>query len=161
MLRARRTRGSGGTGRRARLRGVWFTPYGFKSRFPHQKKQVGISLPAFFASRNGQCKPVSALAVWVRLRSKGTIEQSEICSTVPFPNIRVGKSLPAFFASRNGQCKPVSALAVRVRLRSKGTIEQSEICSTVPFLFCRAKTSLSSFFTFLLTNAYIHIIMLA
>ena len=36
MLRARRTRGSGGTGRRARLRGVWFTPYGFKSRFPHQ-----------------------------------------------------------------------------------------------------------------------------
>ena len=27
---------SGGTGRRARLRGVWFTPYGFKSRFPHQ-----------------------------------------------------------------------------------------------------------------------------
>ena len=32
------TRGSGGTGRRARLRGVWFTPYGFKSRFPHQQK---------------------------------------------------------------------------------------------------------------------------
>ena len=32
----RRLRGSGGTGRRARLRGVWFTPYGFKSRFPHQ-----------------------------------------------------------------------------------------------------------------------------
>ena len=29
-------RGSGGTGRRARLRGVWFTPYGIKSRFPHQ-----------------------------------------------------------------------------------------------------------------------------
>ena len=27
---------SGGTGRRARLRGVWFTPYGFKSRFSHQ-----------------------------------------------------------------------------------------------------------------------------
>ena len=26
---------SGGTGRRARLRGVWFTPYGFKSRFSH------------------------------------------------------------------------------------------------------------------------------
>ena len=30
---------SGGTGRRARLRGVWFTPYGFKSRFPHQKRK--------------------------------------------------------------------------------------------------------------------------
>ena len=30
------TCGSGGTGRRARLRGVWFTPYGFKSRFPHK-----------------------------------------------------------------------------------------------------------------------------
>ena len=28
--------GSGGTGRRARLRGVWFTLYGFKSRLPHQ-----------------------------------------------------------------------------------------------------------------------------
>ena len=28
--------GSGGTGRRARLRGVWISPYGFKSRFPHQ-----------------------------------------------------------------------------------------------------------------------------
>ena len=26
---------SGGTGRRARLRGVWFTPYGFKSRLSH------------------------------------------------------------------------------------------------------------------------------
>ena len=35
MLRTKRDRGSGGTGRRARLRGVWFTPYGFKSRFPH------------------------------------------------------------------------------------------------------------------------------
>ena len=32
-------RGSGGTGRRARLRGVWFTPYGFKSRLPHQRKK--------------------------------------------------------------------------------------------------------------------------
>ena len=29
---------SGGTGRRARLRGVWFTPYGFKSRFSHHKE---------------------------------------------------------------------------------------------------------------------------
>ena len=27
--------GSGGTGRRARLRGVWSIPYGFKSRLPH------------------------------------------------------------------------------------------------------------------------------
>ena len=33
------TRESGGTGRRARLRGVWITPYGFKSRFSHQVKQ--------------------------------------------------------------------------------------------------------------------------
>ena len=31
-------RGSGGTGRRARLRGVWLTPYGFKSRFPHHQQ---------------------------------------------------------------------------------------------------------------------------
>ena len=30
---------SGGTGRRARLRGVWFTPYGFKSRFSHQTQR--------------------------------------------------------------------------------------------------------------------------
>ncbi len=34
--------GSGGTGRRARLRGVWITPYGFKSRFPHQKKDTKL-----------------------------------------------------------------------------------------------------------------------
>ena len=31
---------SGGTGRRARLRGVWFTPYGFKSRFSHQTVEI-------------------------------------------------------------------------------------------------------------------------
>ena len=41
------TCGSGGTGRRARLRGVWFTPYGFKSRFSHQQKEVGNRLPLF------------------------------------------------------------------------------------------------------------------
>ena len=35
---------SGGTGRRARLRGVWISPYGFKSRFSHQQKQ-NICLP--------------------------------------------------------------------------------------------------------------------
>ena len=29
---------SGGTGRRARLRGVWISPYGFKSRFSHQQR---------------------------------------------------------------------------------------------------------------------------
>ena len=34
-------RESGGTGRRARLRGVWIFPYGFKSRFSHQQ-QKGI-----------------------------------------------------------------------------------------------------------------------
>ena len=34
------TCGSGGTGRRARLRGVWFTPYGFKSRFPHKQTEL-------------------------------------------------------------------------------------------------------------------------
>ncbi len=45
--------GSGGTGRRARLRGVWFTPYGFKSRFPHQKEQVGNRLPALFLREAG------------------------------------------------------------------------------------------------------------
>ena len=31
-------RESGGTGRRARLRGVWFLPYGFKSRFSHHAR---------------------------------------------------------------------------------------------------------------------------
>ena len=37
-------RESGGTGRRARLRGVWFTPYGFKSRLSHQNwKNPGMS----------------------------------------------------------------------------------------------------------------------
>lgn len=30
--------GYGGIGRRVRLRGVWITPCGFKSRWPHQKK---------------------------------------------------------------------------------------------------------------------------
>ena len=34
------TRESGGIGRRARLRGVWLTPYGFKSRFSHQSKST-------------------------------------------------------------------------------------------------------------------------
>ena len=34
---------SGGTGRRARLRGVWITPYGFKSRFSHQKSEFSNS----------------------------------------------------------------------------------------------------------------------
>ena len=32
--------GSGEIGRRARLRGVWVTPYGFKSRLPHQLKLI-------------------------------------------------------------------------------------------------------------------------
>ncbi len=36
---------SGGTGRRARLRGVWFTPYGFKSRFSHQQAGMCGSIP--------------------------------------------------------------------------------------------------------------------
>ena len=43
---------SGGTGRRARLRGVWFTPYGFKSRFSHQKNPIGFSLSGFSVVRN-------------------------------------------------------------------------------------------------------------
>ena len=68
MLRARRTRGSGGTGRRARLRGVWFTPYGFKSRFPHQKKGNHFCDCLFSRLENGQAEPVTALAVRVRLR---------------------------------------------------------------------------------------------
>ena len=33
--------GHGGTGRRVRLRGVWFTPSEFKSRWPHQKRTPG------------------------------------------------------------------------------------------------------------------------
>ena len=41
-------RGSGGTGRRARLRGVWFTPYGFKSRFPHQNTSRFFNRLVFF-----------------------------------------------------------------------------------------------------------------
>ena len=32
--------GSGVIGRRARLRGVWVTPCGFKSHLPHQLKQI-------------------------------------------------------------------------------------------------------------------------
>ena len=41
------SRGSGGTGRRARLRGVWITPYGFKSRLPHQTKAPSIRIVLF------------------------------------------------------------------------------------------------------------------
>ena len=68
MLRARRTRGSGGTGRRARLRGVWFTPYGFKSRFPHQTKKQMDEIHLLFVFRGtGKAEPVTALAVRVRL----------------------------------------------------------------------------------------------
>ena len=37
-------RESGGTGRRARLRGVWFTPYGFKSRFSHHSHSIKMQL---------------------------------------------------------------------------------------------------------------------
>ncbi len=33
-------RESGGTGRRARLRGVWISPYGFKSRFSHHEENL-------------------------------------------------------------------------------------------------------------------------
>ena len=46
--------GSGGTGRRARLRGVWFTPYGFKSRFPH-KTDSSESVFCFFITPNSRC----------------------------------------------------------------------------------------------------------
>ena len=41
---------SGGTGRRARLRGVWISPYGFKSRFSHQG-QASVRLPFHFKLR--------------------------------------------------------------------------------------------------------------
>ena len=42
------SRGSGGTGRRARLRGVWITPYGFKSRLPHQTKAASFWMVPLF-----------------------------------------------------------------------------------------------------------------
>ena len=42
---------SGGTGRRARLRGVWYTPYGFKSRFSHQKP---LHSSGFYQHRQGR-----------------------------------------------------------------------------------------------------------
>ena len=61
MLRVRRTRGSGGTGRRARLRGVWFTPYGFKSRFPHQQKKESIGSPFFVGLDNWLAESHSVL----------------------------------------------------------------------------------------------------
>ena len=67
MLRARRTRGSGGTGRRARLRGVWFTPYGFKSRFPHQTKGRWNFPSAFLFFAELDRQNPTALAVRVRL----------------------------------------------------------------------------------------------
>ena len=44
--------GSGGTGRRARLRGVWISPYGFKSRFPHQSKAVAKAAALFLKISN-------------------------------------------------------------------------------------------------------------
>ena len=128
MLRARRTRGSGGTGRRARLRGVWFTPYGFKSRFPHQKKGNHFCDCLFSRLGTGQCKPVTALAVRVRLRSKGTIEHSEICSTVPFPRNR----LPAFFATETDRKNP-TALAVRARLRKQRRYRAKRDMFNCPF----------------------------
>ncbi len=46
------TCGSGGTGRRARLRGVWYIPYGFKSRFPHYLKN-GMTSVLYFLKQNG------------------------------------------------------------------------------------------------------------
>ena len=47
-------RGSGGTGRRARLRGVWSIPYGFKSRLPHTRT-AAIAAVFFCASGGGIC----------------------------------------------------------------------------------------------------------
>ena len=52
--------GSGGTGRRARLRGVWISPYGFKSRFPHKRPAfaglfiVSDSEPIILSLPNGE-----------------------------------------------------------------------------------------------------------
>lgn len=40
---------NGGTGRRARLRGVWCKSYGFKSRFSHQIR-VAIMATLYFYS---------------------------------------------------------------------------------------------------------------
>ncbi len=44
---------SGGIGRRARLRGVWGNPYGFKSRLSHQKYKVSIWILGIFLCYNG------------------------------------------------------------------------------------------------------------
>ena len=64
-------RESGGTGRRARLRGVWFTPYGFKSRFSHhshsikmQLCQKGLATQGFFDFLKASKHPVSTVQLF-------------------------------------------------------------------------------------------------
>ena len=51
-------RESGGTGRRARLRGVWYTPYGFKSRFSHPEGAHECSFFVYICVRTDYAKDV-------------------------------------------------------------------------------------------------------
>ena len=76
--------GSGGTGRRARLRGVWFTPYGFKSRFPHQKSIKALALMHFLLRKTVLSRTAS-LCEAVRSTLASNSERSERCSTSRFP----------------------------------------------------------------------------
>ena len=77
MLRARRTRGSGGTGRRARLRGVWFTPYGFKSRFPHHKKSDHICDRLFYCAETGAVDNPTAAGGTGALAKQGRVVSNQ------------------------------------------------------------------------------------
>ena len=78
--------GSGGTGRRARLRGVWFTPYGFKSRFPHQQKEHRLRDALFVGAEYGYTNSTAMLFIAVRsnLLANSSSERSERRSTVPY-----------------------------------------------------------------------------
>ena len=100
MLRARRTRGSGGTGRRARLRGVWFTPYGFKSRFPHQKKGNRKCDCLFSRLRNGQAEPYRFSGTGAFALAKAQSSAARYVQ-VPFPRLQ-----PTCFLCGNGQAEP-------------------------------------------------------
>ena len=103
---------SGGTGRRARLRGVWFTPYGFKSRFSHQqRRRVPKWAPFFFVFR---CRNGLAAAGMLRC----------------FAMFGGGGQSLAVFAKQNDGVQPSSQAPVfRLALKPKSSpVSRTNLC---------------------------------
>ena len=100
-------RESGGTGRRARLRGVWFTPYGFKSRLSHQyqaNKPKGFPLGLFFV--RGDCVHTVSLvsripaAIFPNYDRKNTMAVKIPAVIIPKPERAVATGNPPAMETR-------------------------------------------------------------